>query len=94
LDSEDGKTEDRETLKNEDTKAVVYDADIDRHKSAGFLEIVKTTRRDDHLNEEEIKKVCHCIMRIEHCLSSNNKQMHLFQSGPFDARLSLQKKAC
>jgi hypothetical protein len=46
---------------------VVYDEDIDGHESAAFLEIDKTTRRDDNLNEEKNKKVCHCIMRIEHC---------------------------
>jgi len=47
-DSEDDKTEDGETLKNEDTKAVVYDEDIDGHECATFLENDKTTRRDDH----------------------------------------------
>jgi hypothetical protein len=66
-DSEDDKMEDGETLKNEDTKTVVYDEDIDGHKSAAFLEIFKATCRDDHLNEEASKKVCHCIMRIEYC---------------------------
>ena len=67
MDSEDDKTEDGETLKNEYTKTVVYDEDIDGHESTAFLEIDKTTRRDDNLNEEKSKKVCHCIMRIEHC---------------------------
>ncbi len=51
LDSEDDKREEGKTLKNEDTKAVVYDEDIDGHESTAFLEIDKTTLRDDHLNE-------------------------------------------
>ena len=40
-DNDDDKMEDQETLKNEDTKAVVYDEDINRQKSATFLEIDK-----------------------------------------------------
>ena len=60
-------------MKNEYTKTVVYDEDIDGHESAAFLEIHKTTRRDEHLNKEESKKVRHCIMRIEHCFILNKK---------------------
>ena len=91
-DSGDDKTEDEKTLPNEDKKA---DDDVDGHENAGFLELDITTHRDDHFNEEESKKLCRWIMRLESTvLSSNTQQMHLFQSGPFDDRLSLQKKVC
>ena len=80
-DSEDDKKEGWKTLPNEDTKA---DEDIDGHESITFLEIDNTTRKNDHLNEVESKKVCHCIMRLESTvLSSNNKQMHLFSIWSF-----------
>jgi hypothetical protein len=54
--SEDDKTEDGKTLKNKDTKAVVYDEDIDGHESTAFLEMDKTSHRDDHKTRRKAKR--------------------------------------
>ena len=58
-DSEDDKTDDGKTLKNEDTKALVYDEDIDGQKSTSFLDFEKNISIDDHKNKDRTEEVCH-----------------------------------